>query len=114
VSWPGSHMTGLSICQTRVKYSLERRPPPLGFGGRGAPWGSLSRGEAHLMEYLIDKLRRRPANFVCRTYLPVFVQDVVIKYSAVAKATGCRVDRRSREQNKARRSNKDVTGRGCD
>lgn len=29
----GSHMTGLSICQTRVKYSLERRSPPV----RGEP-----------------------------------------------------------------------------
>lgn len=45
----GSHMTGLSICQTRVKYSLERRSPPTRLTGAGeAPWGTLSRGEAHL------------------------------------------------------------------
>lgn len=45
----GSHMTGLSICQTRVKYSLERRSPSSRLMGAGeAPWGLLSRGEAHL------------------------------------------------------------------
>lgn len=47
-------MTELSIRQTRVKYPLKRSPPPKAQGGpsakggRGTPWGPLSRGEAHL------------------------------------------------------------------